>query len=156
MSEPKPGPGWHQRRGGIHYLGTDGRPLCRYQAVGGWSDHLWALCCCQECRALLAAGQTRRWHVRDIPRAAVLAAADAWSRAYSRVGGPTVEMRDTPGVWDALVAAYPTCPGIVLWRALERDERAGLLDCGTSLRYAWPTDAGRDWLAELGPSREGC
>ena len=38
---------------------------------------------------------------------------------------------------DVLMGRYPKYPIKVLWRAMEREERKGLIDCGVSLRCAW-------------------
>jgi hypothetical protein len=37
----------------------------------------------------------------------------------------------------------------VCWRALERAEDRALIECGTSLRGAWPTDRGLALLDEV-------
>lgn len=43
----------------------------------------------------------------------------------------------------------------VCWRAMERCEAKGYLDCGVSLRVGWLTEEGKAKLAELMPNQEG-
>lgn len=63
----------------------------------------------------------------DIPDEHVIALARAWH-----------EDKNQPGVYDALVAEG--VPPKVAWRKLEKLESRRLLDCGGSVRFAWPTD----------------
>lgn len=48
-----------------------------------------------------------------------------------------------------LLSAVTGAPAKVAWRALEREERAGRIDCGTSLNFPWVTPKGRQLLAEM-------
>ena len=60
------------------------------------------------------------------------------------------------GLWCAyqVLADELGAPDKVAWRACERAFDRGLLDYGTSLRFAWLTDKGKALLNEAKPSPE--
>jgi len=55
-----------------------------------------------------------------------------------------------PFISDALVASTGA-PIKVVYVAMERAEARGLIECGVSLRTAWPTDEGRALLSTPSP-----
>lgn len=65
---------------------------------------------------------------------------------FDMSGGPT-----PPFPYEAL-AAQTGQPEKVCYRAMERAERHGLIECGVSLRTGWLTEAGHAVLAALTPS----
>lgn len=50
---------------------------------------------------------------------------------------------------DQVIAAETSAPIKVVWAAMRREEDAGHLDYGSSLRGGWLTDKGKRTLAEL-------
>lgn len=50
------------------------------------------------------------------------------------------------------LAAQTGEPEKVCFRAMERAEARGLIECGVSLRTAWLTDAGEALLAQVDPA----
>lgn len=45
---------------------------------------------------------------------------------------------------DYLAERYPLAPGKVIYAKLEKLDRTGLIECGTSLRHPWLTDKGTE------------
>lgn len=72
----------------------------------------------------------------DIPSLIVL-------RAFAdrRINGLMVD--------DALAVIFPSAPEKVIWRAMEREEMRGHVDCGVSLRGGWLTEKGIAMLESL-------
>ena len=59
-----------------------------------------------------------------------------------------LEAQSGHGNAPAILMERTGAPYKVAWRAIERAEDRGLLECGTSLRWAWLTPKGERLLSE--------
>jgi hypothetical protein len=59
-----------------------------------------------------------------------------------------VDAKATGVLADAVLMQRTGQPEKVVYRAMERAERRGLIDCGVSLRAGWPTERGLELLTD--------
>lgn len=76
--------------------------------------------------------KARKWRRSDITDLDVVRA------THERIGSEFIT--------EELALMFPGCPAKVLYAAMERAEKNGLLECGVSLRSGWLTEAGRNLL----------